>query len=729
MALSIGQILHNRYRVVQKLGEGGFGAVYRAWDMSLNAPCALKENFETTPEAARQFAREASILANLRHPNLPRVTDHFVIPGQGQYLVMDFIEGDNLQTLLQRSGAPLPENQVLAWIIQICDALAYLHAQTPPVIHRDIKPQNIIITPDGRAVLVDFGVAKIYDPNLKTTLGARAFTPGYAPIEQYGHGVTDPRTDLYALGATAYVLLTATDLPESVQRAVHDTLIPPAQANPALSAATAAALFKALQMDPAHRFQSAAEMKAALSAPPQPQTVVQPPSPILPALTLYNNTIPPSSSLPLPVRSAKRQPPWTCVFIGLGLFGLICLLAVSLSLVYMPRLIGAASAWERPTPTMTQRPLPAPTLTPLPTAAPVVAPLRIALIAPFSGSVATFGESTRNGAQLAVEQWNAKDGVLGRPIELLLYDGQCEAEAAILAAKRAIYDDQVHYIVGEVCSKASIPISELANEAGVVQISPTSTNLGVTIYADGRVKPYTFRACFIDPFQGRVAARFAYDNLRARTAFVLVDPQNSYVVGLADAFEAAFASYGGRVIARLTYATGDTDFSPALAEIARTQPHIVYLPDFYNVASLVMTQARARQLSMPFIGGDGWDSPDLDRRAADGSYYTTHYFEGDSRPLVQEWIDLYGKTYQSNGKSLVPDAVATLAYDSVNLMLTAIQQAGVDDPAVVKDVLVAIHFEGVTGSISFDENHNPLKPAVILQIKDGEIRYVTTVTP
>ncbi len=194
--LSVNQVIHNRYRIEGLVGQGGFGAVYRVWDMQLDTTCALKENFETSPAAQRQFIHEATILSGLQHPHLTRVIDYFSLPGQGQYMVMDFVEGEDLKTRLEKSGTFLPVSQVIPWILQIADALAYLHSQKPPVIHRDLKPENIIITPGNQVKLVDFGVAKIYDPALKTTMGARAVTPGYSPPEQYGHGTTDPRSDI-----------------------------------------------------------------------------------------------------------------------------------------------------------------------------------------------------------------------------------------------------------------------------------------------------------------------------------------------------------------------------------------------------------------------------------------------------------------------------------------------------------------------------------------------------
>jgi serine/threonine protein kinase len=266
MPLQTGQILNNRYRIVRKIAEGGFGAIYRGYDITLKRPCALKENFDTSPQAQKQFEHEAVILANLDHPNLPRVTDHFSIPAQGQYLVMDFIEGEDLQEMLDRVGSLLPESQVLPWIDQICDALEYLHSQKPPIIHRDIKPANIKITPQDNAILVDFGIAKVYDPHTKTTIGARAVTPGYSPPEQYGQGTTDARSDVYALGATLYTLLTGKEPQESVEILAGVKSPVPLQnlSNPSISAGVSAAVGRAMEIDAARRFQSVAEFNNAL---------------------------------------------------------------------------------------------------------------------------------------------------------------------------------------------------------------------------------------------------------------------------------------------------------------------------------------------------------------------------------------------------------------------------------------------------------------------------------
>jgi serine/threonine-protein kinase len=245
--LEPGTVLNKRYRIIQLLGQGGFGTVYRAWDLT------------------RQFFREATLLANLAHSNLPRVTDHFIMRAQGEFLVMDFVEGEDLQAKIDRSGGPLPETLVLPWFKEVCDALLYLHNQQPPIIHRDIKPANIRITSAGKAMLVDFGIAKIYDPQTKTTMGARAVTPGYSPLEQYGHGATDTRSDIYSLGATLFAALTGQDPPESVQLITNKALLSPRSLNPHISVRLEKTILKAMELRPEDRFQSVTEFYHALS--------------------------------------------------------------------------------------------------------------------------------------------------------------------------------------------------------------------------------------------------------------------------------------------------------------------------------------------------------------------------------------------------------------------------------------------------------------------------------
>lgn len=350
--------------------------------------------------------------------------------------------------------------------------------------------------------------------------------------------------------------------------------------------------------------------------------------------------------------------------------------------------------------------------------------LKIAILAPLSGPVPTFGEMTRDGALLAIEEWNAKGGVLGMTIVPIVEDSQCTPDPAVNAANKVINQDGVHYIIGEVCSKASIPISEIANAAKVVQMSPTSTNPSVTVDQNGVTKTYIYRACFIDPFQGLVGAKFAYENLGYRKAFVMVDQANDYVKGLAENFKTAFTDLGGEIVGEASYTANDTDFSSILAQIDEADPDIVYLPDYYNIVNLVTAQAKDKGMNVPFMGGDGWDSADLNLEAAAGGYFTNHYSPDSDAPLAVEFRAAFEAKY---GKT--PDALAALAYDATNLLLAAIEAAGADDTDKVVEALNEISFEAVSGTITFDEQHNPIKAATILKVTTEGVQFETVVNP
>ena len=264
MTLERGALLHKRYRIVEILGQGGMGSVYHAVDENLGVDVAVKENLFTTDEYARQFRLEAVILANLRHPNLPRVTDHFVIGDEGQYLVMDYIEGEDLRQRMERTGN-ITEDEAILIGAAICDALTYLHTRKPAILHRDLKPGNVKITPDGHIFLVDFGLAKVLHGSQATTTGARAMTPGYSPPEQYGTARTDLRTDIYSLGATLYAALSGIIPEDGLARAMDNTqLTPLRKRNGKVTRRFAATIEKAMSVDPADRYQTAEDFKHAL---------------------------------------------------------------------------------------------------------------------------------------------------------------------------------------------------------------------------------------------------------------------------------------------------------------------------------------------------------------------------------------------------------------------------------------------------------------------------------
>ncbi|MEN8242848.1 MAG: serine/threonine-protein kinase, partial [Chloroflexota bacterium] len=291
MTLERDYILKDRYRILEILGQGGMGAVYIARDENLGVEVAVKENFFTSEEYSRQFRREATILATMRHPNLPRVFDHFEIEEQGQYMVMDYIEGEDMRQRMDRLGA-IPDEEVIVIGAAICDALQYLHTRQPPILHRDLKPGNIKINPHGTVYLVDFGLAKIVKGTQATTTGARAMTPGYSSPEQYGTARTDERSDIYSLGATLYAALTNTIPEDGLARAMEQAdLTPVRKRNPRVSRRLAIVIERALQVHPEDRYQSADEFKLDLlqassstkqlqyteemTVPPPPEEVIE----------------------------------------------------------------------------------------------------------------------------------------------------------------------------------------------------------------------------------------------------------------------------------------------------------------------------------------------------------------------------------------------------------------------------------------------------------------------
>ncbi len=264
MTLERGTLLHNRYRILEILGQGGMGSIYRAVDDNLGVEVAVKENLFTTDEYARQFRREATILAGLRHPNLPRVSDHFVVEDQGQYLVMDYIEGEDLRERMDRIGV-IPEAEALIIGVAMCDALTYMHTQNPPILHRDIKPGNVKISPEGKVFLVDFGLAKVAFRGQRTVTGARAMTPGYSPPEQYGGARTDHRSDIYSLAATLYASVVGVVPEDSLARTMEQAKLTPLRnRNPDITRRFSKVIEKALAVHPDDRYQTAEEFKQAL---------------------------------------------------------------------------------------------------------------------------------------------------------------------------------------------------------------------------------------------------------------------------------------------------------------------------------------------------------------------------------------------------------------------------------------------------------------------------------
>lgn len=347
-----------------------------------------------------------------------------------------------------------------------------------------------------------------------------------------------------------------------------------------------------------------------------------------------------------------------------------------------------------------------------------VTPLRVGVVAPFGGRYASLGERVQEGVLLAVEDQLADGGVLGAPVELVLKDSGCDFAHGREAA-RAVLEEKTSFILGAVCSNASEAVAQIAMAQGVLQITPASTDPELTLDANRAVRPLVFRVPPTDPDQGRAAAWFAREQLGVQRAALLIPTDSLYGTSLADAFAAVFGEGGGEIVAREAYDPTEELFFDALDVVRDAEPDVLYVPGYARTVNALLAQARSYGLTQPVIGSDGWDSSELDLGVADGTYFTTQYAPEEPLTLVREWSARYQVRY---GRS--PDALAALSYDAARLLFAAINGAGSADPWAIAAYLEDIRYEGVTGSLSFDEQHNPVRTIIILQISEGRRRFV-----
>jgi branched-chain amino acid transport system substrate-binding protein len=343
--------------------------------------------------------------------------------------------------------------------------------------------------------------------------------------------------------------------------------------------------------------------------------------------------------------------------------------------------------------------------------------------ASMTGPEATFGQSTDKAIRIAIDEINEKGGVNGRKVRLITYDDKGETREAGSAVTRLVTNDGVVAVLGEVASGLSLVGGPICQDNGIPMVSPSSTNPKVTEIGD-----MIFRVCFIDPFQGWVAAKFATENLKAKKAAILYDQVAPYAVGLQDAFDQAFTKLGGQIVAKETYQKGDPDFSAQLTKIRAAQPDVVFIPGYYTDVGNIALQARKLGVSMPLLGGDGWDSEELGKiagKSINGCYYSNHYAPEDPNPRVQDFIRKYKEKHKA-----VPDGLAALGYDAARILCEAIGRAGSTEGAkIAAELAKTKDYDGVTGKISIDKNRNAVKPAVMLEMLDGQPKYVTTIAP
>lgn len=343
-----------------------------------------------------------------------------------------------------------------------------------------------------------------------------------------------------------------------------------------------------------------------------------------------------------------------------------------------------------------------------------------------TGAEATFGQSTSNGIKLALKEFNAAGGLNGKKVELKEYDTRGDAGEAKLAVERLVKSDKVVCVLGEVASKLSLAGGPVCQEAGVPMISPSSTNPRVTEIGD-----YVFRVCFIDPFQGYAGAKFARENLKAKSAALLVDQAQAYAVGLSEQFEENFKKQGGAIATRQTYTGGANDFTAQLTSIRSAKVDVIYIPGYYTDVGNIALQARKLGITQPLLGGDGWDSAELAKIAKDaieGCYYTNHYAPDQPDARVQAFI----KSYKADFGGNTPDGLAALGYDAAKILFDSMKRASSTDGKKLRDAIAATKaYPGVTGDISINAKRDATKSAVVVEMAGDPPapKYVSTVKP
>jgi branched-chain amino acid transport system substrate-binding protein len=340
-----------------------------------------------------------------------------------------------------------------------------------------------------------------------------------------------------------------------------------------------------------------------------------------------------------------------------------------------------------------------------------------------TGRTSNFGQSTKNGVEMAVDEINKAGGINGRQIKVLSEDDEGRPEKAATVVTKLIDQDRVVALVGEVASGNSLAAAPKAQAAKVPMISPSSTNPAVTQVGD-----YIFRVCFIDPFQGEVMAKFAANTLKAKKAAIMLDFNSPYSRGLTEFFESSFTKLGGQVVTKQSYTQGDRDYKGQLTSIRSLNPDVIYVPGYYGEVGVIAKQAKQLGITQPLLGGDGWDAPqlwELGGDALNGDFISNHYSVEDPSPAIQKFVGDFKSRY-----NIAPDALAALGYDAMRVLADAIKRAGTTEGAKLRDAIAATKdFAGVTGVISINAERNAVKPAVVLKLQGGKYEYQETINP
>ena len=345
--------------------------------------------------------------------------------------------------------------------------------------------------------------------------------------------------------------------------------------------------------------------------------------------------------------------------------------------------------------------------------------------ASLTGETSTFGTQSEAGVNFAVEELNSKGGVLGKKIQVDTQDDRSLPDEAKTVVTKFASNPQMVAVVGEVASTRSLNAAPVLQRAGIPMVSPSSTNADVT-----KVGDYIFRVCFIDPFQGYVMAKFAYDDLKVKNVGIMRDPSSDYSVGLAKVFTEEFKKMGGTIAADVSYNAKDSDFRSQLGRLKGVDA--IFIPGYYGEVGTIARQARESGIKVPLLGGDGWDSDKLIEgaggpgKALEGAYFSTHYSPDDKSPRVQNFV----KAYKAKNGGTAPASIVAQGYDAVMIIADAITRAKSTERAKVRDALAETKtFDAVTGTITIDENRNAVKSAVVLQIRGGDFVYKETIQP
>lgn len=346
-----------------------------------------------------------------------------------------------------------------------------------------------------------------------------------------------------------------------------------------------------------------------------------------------------------------------------------------------------------------------------------------------SGAVASYGQSLESGIDLAIKEINADGGIDGKKIVPVKVDNKSDLTEATNGALKLIDQDKVSAIIGAATSGDTVAQVQIANDKKTVLLTPSGTAPNVTVNEDGKLNEYAFRTSFIDPFQGNVAANFAINDLKVKNAAIYADSASDYAKGLAAAFKETFTAAGGKIVSEESYVAKDTDFSATLTRIKGKNPEFVFIPGYYEEVGLIIKQAREMGITAPFMGADGWDSPKLiDLAGAENlnnTFITNHYSSEDPDEKIQKFVSAFKDEY---GKS--PDAFNALGYDSVYLLKDAVERAGSTDSDKIKEELAKTKdLSLITGIVTIDENHNPIKSATVLEYQDGKQVFKTKVDP